>query len=103
MTRVKGQVQVMLDPETLPIHSRDVVARKDSDGMLLFQVRTDEMHFISKDAFTLFSLCDGSRTVIEIEELLECSRSELATLGLRAQIEQFIERLAERNIVELWR
>jgi hypothetical protein len=93
----------MLDPETLPIHSKDVVTRNDSCGRLLFQVRTDEMHFISDSAFALFLLCDGSRTVAQIEELLAREQPELATPEARERIEQFIESLAERNIIELWR
>lgn len=93
----------MLAPETLPLRSRDVVTRTDSGGVLLFQVRTDEMHFISDSAFALLALCDGSRTVEQIEELLARTKPELATPEARERIEQLIESLAERNVVELWR
>jgi catechol 2,3-dioxygenase-like lactoylglutathione lyase family enzyme len=89
----------MLYPETIPIHSKDVVTRKDSTGRLLFQVRTDEMHFISEDAFTLFSLCDGSRTIAQIEAILIPAQPGLAPHEVRAKIEQFIEsRDLERSL-----
>ncbi len=93
----------MLTPETIPIRSRDVVTRNDSGGVLLFQVRTDEMHFVSDAAFALFSLCDGSRTVAEIEELLARELPELDAPGARASVEQFFESLADRDVIELWR
>jgi len=93
----------MLTPETVPIRSADVVTRRDEGGVLLFQVRTDEMHFVSDDAFALLSLCDGSRTVAEIEELLARSRPELDAPAARASVEQFFESLAGRNVLELWR
>ena len=90
-----------LNSETIPLRSKDVVTRNDSRGMLLFQVRTDEMHFVSDSAFALFSLCDGSRTVGEIEELLAAGQPEMASLDARQAVEQFIESLAQRSVVEL--
>lgn len=93
----------MLAPDIVPVHSKNVVTRKDSGGMLLFQVRTDEMHFISHSAYLLFALCNGSRTIAEIEELLAHQQPELATPEARKKIEGFINSLAERQVVELWR
>lgn len=90
-----------LNSETIPLRSKDVVTRNDSRGMLLFQVRTDEMHFVSDGAFALFALCDGSRTVGEIEELLAARQPEMAAPDARQRIEQFIESLAQRQVVEL--
>lgn len=87
--------------DTIPLRSKDVVTRKDAQGMLLFQVRTDEMHFISNNAFALFSLCDGSRTVKEIQDFVAVNQPEMASPDRRIQIAQFIESLAQRNILEL--
>lgn len=87
--------------EMIPLRSKDVVTRNDSRGMLLFQVRTDEMHFVSDSAFALFSLCDGSRTVGEIEELLAARQPEMASSDARQRVEQFIESLAQRSVIEL--
>ena len=90
-----------LSSETIPLRSKDVVTRNDSQGMLLFQVRTDEMHFVSNSGFALFSLCDGSRTVGEIEELLATRQPEMASSDARRSVGQFIESLAQRSIIEL--
>lgn len=87
--------------DTIPLRSKDVVTRKDAQGILLFQVRTDEMHFISNNAFALLSLCDGSRTVEEIQEFVAANQPAMASTDGRALIAQFIESLAQRNIIEL--
>jgi hypothetical protein len=87
--------------DTIPLRSKDVVTRRDTQGILLFQVRTDEMHFITNNAFVLFSLCDGSRTVEEIQDVVASNQPDLASPDGRTQIAQFIESLAQRNIIEL--
>jgi hypothetical protein len=86
---------------TIPLRSKDVVTRKDAQGVLLFQVRTDEMHFISESAFALFSLCDGSRTVQEIQEFVAANQPEISSPRGRTLIADFIESLAQRNVIEL--
>lgn len=87
----------MLTTDTLPIPSRDVVTRGESGGVLLFQVRTDEMYFATPSAFALFSLCDGTRTVGEIEREVGALRPD----G-RRRVERFLAALAERSLIELW-
>jgi Coenzyme PQQ synthesis protein D (PqqD) len=90
-----------INKEIIPLRSKDVVTRNDSGGVLLFQVRTDEMHFISDSAFALFALCDGSRTVGDIVELLAEAQPEMASGEARERVGQFIESLADRHVVEL--
>lgn len=87
--------------DSIPLRSKDVVTRKDAQGILLFQVRTDEMHFITNNAFALFSLCDGSRTLEEIQDFVAANRPDLESPDGRSLITQFIESLAQRNILEL--
>jgi hypothetical protein len=87
----------MLTADTLPVACRDVVTRSEPGGVLLFQVRTDEMFFATRSAFALFSLCDGTRTVSEIERELEAHDAER-----RARVERFLTVLAERSLIELW-
>jgi hypothetical protein len=90
-----------IGPQTIPLRSKDVVTRKDSQGVLLFQVRTDEMHFISESAFALFSLCDGSRTVGEIQQFVAAQQREMASPDGCPPIAEFIASLAQRNVIEL--
>ena len=93
----------MLAPDTIPLSCKEVVSRVEPEGVLLFQVRTDEMFFVSQGAFSLFLLCNGSRTVEEIQGLLAHYQPELATQAGQEQVEQFLESLAKRRLVELWR
>jgi hypothetical protein len=93
----------MLAPDTIPLPCKEVVSRVEPGGALLFQVRTDEMFFVSPGAFSLFSLCDGSRTIAEIHALLAHYQPELASQAGHEQVERFLESLAERRLVELWR
>ena len=93
----------MLAPNTIPLPSKGTVTRKETRGTLLFQVETDEMYFLPEKAFSFFRLCDGTRTVEQIEQLLAHYQPEFATEEGREQIEHFLEELAARGLVELWR
>ena len=54
----------MLAPDTIPLSCKEVVSRVEPEGVLLFQVRTDEMFFVSQGAFSLFLLCRGDSRVV---------------------------------------
>lgn len=92
----------MITSETVPVRSKNVVTRKDADGVLLFQVLTDEMYFVPEAGYALLSLCDGSRTLAEIEELLARRQPELGTTEAREMITRFINDLTARHVLELW-
>lgn len=92
----------MLDTNSIPLLSKDVITRRDSNGVLLFQVRTDEMHFLSENAFALLKLCDGSRTLSEIEEVFFEFQPESAMIGAKTDIEGFLESLVIRRVLEVW-
>jgi hypothetical protein len=91
-----------MDNNVLPVASSDVIRRRERDGVLLFQVRTDEMFYVSPDAFRLFSLCDATRTVGEIMEHVAAVRGREVTAGEKDGIVHFFDELARRGLVELW-
>ncbi len=93
----------MFTAETIPIRSKDVLVRPDGGGVLIFQTRTDEMHYISREALEVLKLCDGARTVAEIGELFVGEAQEQPCPERREPIERLIEDLAGRGVVELWR
>ena len=93
----------MLPADTIPIRSKDVLVRHDNGGILLFQTRTDEMHYVSNDVHEVLSLCDGARTVGEIGDLFAGEGSEVPCPERRKPVERLIEELASRGVVELWR
>jgi hypothetical protein len=81
--------------ESVPILSKDVVIRREADGAILFQVHTDEMHFISTAALGVIQLCDGSRTVSQIGELVPNAVGEA--------LHDFIDNLQRRAVLEIWK
>ena len=86
----------MFPDDSIPVVSPDVIVRTDPAGFLLFQVRTDEMHLVTPAGHTLWSLCDGSRTVGEIIAEVDPGAScSPAILG-------FLSELASRSLVEIW-
>lgn len=92
----------MITSDTIPIPGRDVIIREDVDGVLLFQVRTDEMHYLSNSAFRVFSMCDGSCTTGELKRKLAKNNAECATKEGNERIDRFLQDLAERRLLELW-
>lgn len=92
----------MLATDAILYLSKDVITRPDSNGVLIFQVRTDEMHFVSENASALLALCNGSRTISEIEEVVAEFQPEATKTKLKSYVEQFVESLVERRILEIW-
>lgn len=92
----------MLPPDAIVLVSRQVMPRVQPEGILLYQTRTDEMHVISPPAYALLRLCDGGRTVREVEAEVAAIQPEFGTPEGREQVERFLEALSERRIVELW-
>lgn len=92
----------MLATDAIPFLSKDVITRSDSNGILIFQVRTDEMHFISENASALLTLCNGSRTISEIEDLIVKLQPAAAETDLKSGVKNFLESLVERRVLEIW-
>jgi Coenzyme PQQ synthesis protein D (PqqD) len=86
----------MLSDDDIPIVSPDVIVRPDAAGFLLFQVRTEEMHLVTPSGHTIWSLCDGARTVGEI-----VAETAPEPPGGPAILD-FLSELASRSLVEIW-
>jgi hypothetical protein len=93
----------MLNDNSIPILSKDVITRRDSNGVLIFQVRTDEMHFLSENAFALLTFCNGSRTIREIEKLVAGYQPEPSKPTSKNHVVNFLESLIDRRVLEIWR
>ena len=51
--------------------TRWCVVREQRDEFLIYNPRTDELHLISPLAHYLYLLCDGLRTVAEIQAMID--------------------------------
>lgn len=92
----------MLTADAVPFPCKDVVSRMEPSGVLLFQVRTDEMYFASKSAYALFALCDGTRTVGEIGDAAAGPATSPEAAADRERVERLLMALADRRLIELW-
>lgn len=88
-----------LTPDTILQPTEWSVARPQKDGYLLYNSRTDEMHLVPPAGALAVQLCDGLRTIAEIETEL------LAPLGGDRQVVNtalagFFDMLLARGILE---
>ena len=79
--------------------SKDIISRKDSNGILLFQVQSDEMYFVTPVVYHLvIAKCNGTQTLAEISgQLPENINKKDPEI-----FEKFINDLIKRNIIALW-
>lgn len=89
-----------LNYHSLPVLSRDIIARNDRNGMLLFQVYTDEIYFVPFAVYNNFIVkCNGSQTLEEIVAKLD---EEFRTEQGKEQLKKFIQQLLNKQILQLW-
>lgn len=82
----------------IPVIRKDIITRNDVNGILLFQVSSDEIYFVSKPFFySVLIKCNGSQTIGEITNEIECDNE-----NVKSYIKKLMTQLFERNIIELW-
>lgn len=75
------------------------VVRKQNPDHLFYNSRTDELHLVPPAGFMVYGLCDGRRTVAEIEsEVAEAMGED--TRSVRGPLLEFLERLVARGVLE---
>ncbi len=92
----------MLADEVLVTLSNDVILRRDPAGLLLFQVRTDEMYFVPHAVAALLSFVDGSRTLGEIKDEAMRLDPTMDRNALLPAMTSLFASLAERQVIEVW-
>jgi hypothetical protein len=88
--------------DCIPLISQNVITRTEQGGALLFEIKSDEMYFVSRAAYELLQLCDGSRTVEELEAILFERAGGQEEFEDRRRVETCLEELATRHVVEIW-
>jgi len=75
------------------------VVRRQEEQYLIYNTETDELHLLSPIGFYLYSLCDGSSPLNELQEIFSAiARHE--TDALEIPVAEFFNRLSARGIVE---
>lgn len=88
-----------LAPDTILQPTEWSIARPQRDGYLLYNSRTDEMHLVPAAGALAVQLCDGLRTIEEIEtELLAPLGGDRQAVG--TALAGFFDMLLARGILE---
>lgn len=91
---------VNLVPDSVLIPSKACVVREQGEGWLFYNSRTDELHLVPPAGVATYQLCDGLKTVGEINQILgECMG--LAPESLRERLYGFLGQLVSRGILEV--
>lgn len=88
--------------DVIPLISQNIVTRQEQGGALLFEIESDEMYFVTHAVYELLQLCDGSRTVEELEAIVAERVGGQEELEDRRRVEACLEELAIRHVVDLW-
>ena len=90
-----------LADETVLSAAPDCVVRELADGGYLFySPATDELHLVPRTGFYVFQLCNGVRSVQEIQQRFEDALDEGGD-HVRMAVTTFLARLIERRLLVL--
>jgi hypothetical protein len=84
---------------TLRISERCVM-RPQEEQYLFYHSRTDELHLVSPSGFYLVHLCNGLRTVAEIEALLAEALSD-DRHSVAQKVRPFLQGMVTRGVLEV--
>jgi len=76
------------------------IVRPQKEGYLFYNSHTDELHLVSSDGLVVYELCNGLRTVGEIQHWLSEAIYDEREIAQK-RIEQFIESLVVRGLLEV--
>jgi hypothetical protein len=88
-----------IDAHTVLGPAARCTVREQVDQFLIYNARTDEMHLVPPTGYYVHSLCDGARTVAELEEVLAASVDAPREV-LRTAVRAFLAQLLERGLVQ---
>ena len=88
--------------DVIPLISQNIVTRQEQGGALLFEIESDEMYFVTHAVYELLQLCDGSRTVEELEAIVAERVGGQEELEDRRRVEACLQELVIRHVVDLW-
>jgi hypothetical protein len=75
------------------------VIRRQKDGYLFYNSETDELHIVPSIGYFIYQLCDGLRTVGEIEQWIEEAIPHQRDLA-RDAVGRFLDALIARGVLE---
>ncbi len=92
----------MIPSQSIPLRASQTTSRQDQNGVLLFQMATDQMYLAGAAAGAVFELCDGTRSVCDIVEVLLQYNPAWNRAEAVEQVASLIDALRARGLIELW-
>lgn len=91
---------VTLNSRTVLTPVGHCTVREQEEQFLIYNNRTDELHLVSPTGCYVYWLCDGVRTLGELQTLLGVP-AEFHDEVLDVRLGRFVADLAERQILEV--
>jgi len=88
------------DMNSIPLISKNIAFREDENGILIFQIDTDEMYFISHAVFPLIELCNGANSCQDILDILRKNENSTPDI-INNSFVMFVKNLLSREIISL--
>lgn len=92
----------MITQESIPLRASQTTIRQDPNGVLLFQMATDQMYLAGPAAGAVFDLCDGTRSVRAIVAVLLEHNPAWNRAEAVGQVASLLDALRCRGLIELW-
>jgi hypothetical protein len=97
---MEGVMHAALSPETVLAPASHCVVREQEQQFLIYNNRTDELHLMSPTGWYVYRLCDGLRTLGEIQQQLGMAAgAHQGTLDPR--LDEFASGLLTRKVLEV--
>ncbi len=93
----------MITLESIPLRASQTIVRQDMNGVLLFQTATDQMYFVGPEAGVVFGLCDGTRAVRDIVDVLVSQNESWNHIEAERSVVEIIDKLLSRRLIEIWK
>lgn len=76
------------------------IAREQKGGFLFYNSRTDELHLVPPTGHYVYQLCDGLRTIGDIESILSQALQN-PSHEVREALQAFLSCLVARGVLEI--
>lgn len=86
------------DMNSIPLISKNIAFREDENGMLIFQIDTDEMYFVPHAVYPLIELFNGANTCQDILDILRKNENFTPDI-IKKSFVMFVKNLLSREII----
>ena len=84
-------------PTPRPTRTDGLEVNEVADGLVVYQAAPEQVHYLNNTAAVVFELCDGTRTVAEITDLV--GQTFGLAEGPAAEVEACVTELLAKGVV----